>query len=90
VKTLNQTSLHMRQMGKVEAELSASVGGFRVDFCSQCPSFPDESETETNPVSETLCSLAFRWIKSKNPVTLSDIQYVQANLSDILVLITYS
>jgi hypothetical protein len=32
VKTLNQTSFHMLWMVRVEVEVSASVGGFPVDF----------------------------------------------------------
>jgi hypothetical protein len=42
VKTLNQTPIHMRPMVKVEAEISASVGGFPVDFGGQCRLFPDD------------------------------------------------
>jgi hypothetical protein len=32
VKTLDQTTFHMRQMVRVEVEILASVGGFPVDF----------------------------------------------------------
>jgi hypothetical protein len=32
VKTLNQTSFHTRRMVRVEVEVSASVGGFPIDF----------------------------------------------------------
>jgi hypothetical protein len=31
-KIMNQTSFHMQQMVRAEAEISASVGGFPVDF----------------------------------------------------------
>jgi hypothetical protein len=42
VKTLNQTSLHMQPMVRVEVEVPASVGGFPVDFGGQCRLFPDD------------------------------------------------
>jgi hypothetical protein len=41
-KTLNQTSFHMRQMVRVEVEISASVGGFPVGIGGQCHPFPDD------------------------------------------------
>jgi hypothetical protein len=40
VKTLNQASFHLCRMVRVEVELSASVGGFPVDFGGQCRHFP--------------------------------------------------
>jgi hypothetical protein len=40
VETLNQTSFHVRQMVKSEVEISASVGGFPVDFGGQCHLLP--------------------------------------------------
>jgi hypothetical protein len=42
VKTLNQTSFHMRRMVRVEVEVSANVGGFPVDLVGQCRLFADE------------------------------------------------
>jgi hypothetical protein len=41
-------------------EISARVSGFSINFCGQCRSFPDETETERDPVSGTLCSLVCR------------------------------
>jgi hypothetical protein len=35
VKTLNETSFHMRQMVRFEVEMSASVGGVSLNFGSQ-------------------------------------------------------
>jgi hypothetical protein len=54
LKTPNQTSFHMCRMVRVEVELSASVGGFPVDFGGQCLPFPDD------PISETSCFLFSR------------------------------
>jgi hypothetical protein len=42
VKTLDRTSFHMQWMVRVEVEVSASVGGFPVDFGGQCRPFPDD------------------------------------------------
>jgi hypothetical protein len=42
VKTLNQTSFHMRQMVIVEVEISARVGGFPADFGAQRRLLPDD------------------------------------------------
>jgi hypothetical protein len=42
VKTLNQTSFYMRRMVRFQVEISASVGGFPVDFVGQCCLFPDD------------------------------------------------
>jgi hypothetical protein len=42
VKTLNQTSFHMRLMVRVEVGISTSVGGFPIDFSGQCHLFPDD------------------------------------------------
>jgi hypothetical protein len=46
VKTLNQTSFHMLRMVGVEVEISASVGGFPVDFAGQCRLLPDDQNTQ--------------------------------------------
>jgi hypothetical protein len=49
VKTLNQTSFHMRRMLGVEVEISASVGGFPVNFGGQCHPFSDgQNNQKTN------------------------------------------
>jgi hypothetical protein len=40
MKTLNQTSFHMWQMVRVAVSISASVGGFLVEFGGQCHLFP--------------------------------------------------
>jgi hypothetical protein len=42
VKTLDQASFHMQRMFRVEVEISASVGGFPVDFGGWCFLFPDD------------------------------------------------
>jgi hypothetical protein len=42
VKTLNQTSFHMRRMVGAEDEMSASVGGSPVNFGGECRLFPDD------------------------------------------------
>jgi hypothetical protein len=47
-KTLNQTSLHMQWMVRFVVEISASVGGFPLDFSGQCHLFPDENSQERN------------------------------------------
>jgi hypothetical protein len=41
MNAVNQASFHMRQMVRVQVEISASVGGFPVDFGGQC-FFPDD------------------------------------------------
>jgi hypothetical protein len=41
VKTLNQTSFHMRRMVRFEIEISANVGGFSVNFGGECRPCPD-------------------------------------------------
>jgi hypothetical protein len=46
VKTLNQTSFHVRRMVRVEVEMSVSVGGFPVDFGGQCRLFPDDQNIQ--------------------------------------------
>jgi hypothetical protein len=46
VKTLDQTSFHMQRMVRVEVEVSASVGGFPVDFGGQCRLFPDDQNIQ--------------------------------------------
>jgi hypothetical protein len=45
VETQNQTSFHMRWMVIVEVEISASVGGFPVDWCP-VSSFPDDQNIQ--------------------------------------------
>jgi hypothetical protein len=44
VKTLNQTPFHMRRrrMVRSEVEISASVGGFSVNFGGQCRLVSDD------------------------------------------------
>jgi hypothetical protein len=46
VKTLNQTSFHMWRMVRFEVEVSASVGGFSVDFGGQCRLFSDDRKIQ--------------------------------------------
>jgi hypothetical protein len=46
VKTLNQTSFHIRRMIRVEAEISANVGWVSVSFGGQCRLFPDEQNMQ--------------------------------------------
>jgi hypothetical protein len=48
VKTLNQTSFHMRRMARVEVEVSASVGRFPVDFGGQCRHFLGNQNIKIN------------------------------------------
>jgi hypothetical protein len=46
VKTLNQTSFHVRRMVRVEVEISVSVGGLPVHFGGQCRLFPDDQNIQ--------------------------------------------
>jgi hypothetical protein len=45
-KTLNQTFFHMWRMVSYEVEVSASVGGFPVDFGGQCHLYPDDQNIQ--------------------------------------------
>jgi hypothetical protein len=58
VKTLNQTSLHMRRMVRVEVKVSASVDGFSVNFHGQCRLFPDDKNIQKR---QSHCLALFPW-----------------------------
>jgi hypothetical protein len=46
VKVLDQTSFHMRQMVRVEVQISAGVGGCPVGFGGQCHLVPDDQNIQ--------------------------------------------
>jgi hypothetical protein len=44
MKTLNQTSFHMRRIVKFDVEISVSIGGFSLNFDGQYRPFPDDPD----------------------------------------------
>jgi hypothetical protein len=94
LKARNQTSFHTRETFIVEVELSASVGGFPVDFGGQCTLFRDDQYIQKGNRRSSFRNVVFSslhntgsWTKPENPVTPSVIHHRQNPLESTSMLI---